>query len=141
MSRDPFHFPPPQPCAPNPIAGRGEIHLAAGDGNVDRSGALRDPFASVAAGILAGIFTAPHSPRPSLLPSLILLPLDHLLPAPPPRLRWALQAGNKDSSSSGLQVLLSWISCSLLARCLLPLEIALLGNPIKLPPPAQHQNN
>ena len=69
VSRDPFHFPPPQPCAPNPTAGRGEIHLAAGDGNVDRSGALRDLFASVAAGILAGIFTAPHSPRPSLLPS------------------------------------------------------------------------
>ena len=69
VSRDPFHFPPPQPCAPNPTAGRGEIHLAAGDGNVDRSGALRDPFPSVAAGILAGIFTAPHSPRPSLLPS------------------------------------------------------------------------
>merc|ERR1711871_293496 len=49
VSRDPFHFPPPQPCAPNPTAGRGEIHLAAGDGNVDRSGALRDIFASVAA--------------------------------------------------------------------------------------------
>ena len=45
------------------------MNLAAGDGNVDRSGALRDLFASVAAGILAGIFTAPHSPRPSLLPS------------------------------------------------------------------------